>query len=136
CDVEGNFLPPGTAPDPRSVAAPDDYSPFKDATQFLLADFLYHKDEMSAGDISYLMELWAFEALKHNSFGPFANSKQLYAAIDAISKSDARWHVTNIEHEEDVPDDAPDWYRVCHECGYSRRSVQVLVRYTDRYLYS
>ncbi|KAI0027374.1 hypothetical protein K488DRAFT_81145 [Vararia minispora EC-137] len=114
CDAQGNFLPPGVAPDPRSAATPDDFLPFKDATQFLLADFLYHKDEMSAGDISYLMELWAFDMLKHNSFGPFANSKQLYAAIDAISKSDVRWRVMNVELEEDVPDDAPDWQR----CSY------------------
>ncbi|KAI0028258.1 hypothetical protein K488DRAFT_80772 [Vararia minispora EC-137] len=119
CDAEGNFLPPGSAPDPRTTTAPGNFSPFKDATQFLLADFLYRKAEMSAHDISYLMELWAFNMLKHNSFGPFSDSQQLYAAIDAISKSDVRWQAMNVGYAADIPDDVPDW---------QTRSYQVVFR--------
>ncbi|KAI0035550.1 hypothetical protein K488DRAFT_43048 [Vararia minispora EC-137] len=121
CDAQGNFLPPGSAPDPRSTAAPDDFSPFKDASQFLLADFLYRKNEMSARDISYLMELWAFQMLKHDSLGPFADSKHLYATIDAISKSDVRWQAMDVGHAGDSLDDPdlPEW-----RC----RSYQVVFR--------
>ncbi|KAI0028625.1 hypothetical protein K488DRAFT_80584 [Vararia minispora EC-137] len=96
CDVNGNPLPSGTPLTPHNEVPYGDYSPFKDATKFLLADFLFQKAEMSGDGISYLMELWAFEMLKHDDFGPFSNADHLYTTIDAIKHGDVPWHAMDV----------------------------------------
>ncbi|KAG0695118.1 hypothetical protein DFH29DRAFT_985021 [Suillus ampliporus] len=46
CDAQGNPLPPGAAPPPRCTAN-DDWSPFSNQADFLLVDFLFHKECLS-----------------------------------------------------------------------------------------
>ncbi|KAG6372721.1 hypothetical protein JVT61DRAFT_7492 [Boletus reticuloceps] len=46
CDVEGNFLPPGSPLTPLPVRLRDDWSPFSNRLEFELADFLYTQSQM------------------------------------------------------------------------------------------
>jgi len=41
CDAQGNFLPEGTLPPPWEEHTDDDFTTFKDAAAFELADLLF-----------------------------------------------------------------------------------------------
>ncbi|KAK0446242.1 hypothetical protein EV421DRAFT_1890084 [Armillaria borealis] len=76
CDANGVYLVPGTPPSSQPI--PDNlFEPFDDEVQFRLADFLFHKVEMSQGNIDELLELWALSQKDHDTFGPFANHDKL-----------------------------------------------------------
>ncbi|KAJ7725533.1 hypothetical protein B0H16DRAFT_1781820 [Mycena metata] len=117
CDEAGNFLPPGTQPPPRTTAPPDDWSPYDDAVQFQVADFLFHKVQMSSKNIDHLLELWALSLMKHGDLGPFENYQQLYEAIDATKVGDAPWQCLQTEPLA-VGEDAPAWARQSYEIWY------------------
>jgi hypothetical protein len=57
CNKMGKTLNPFTGPPPLELDE-DKFFPFTCPEEFLLANFLYKKVQMSAGDISYLMKLW------------------------------------------------------------------------------
>jgi hypothetical protein len=86
CDENGHYIPPGTPPPPRGTAAPGDWKPFKDEVQFKVADFLYHQEEMSQGNINCLLELWALSFREHDGVAPFDSYKHIYDRIDAIEE--------------------------------------------------
>lgn len=75
-----------TPPPHRPTAASGDWKPFEGELQFKVADFLYRQEEMSQGNINYLLELWALSLEKHGSLGPFDNYKGIYDKIDAIEE--------------------------------------------------
>lgn len=75
-----------TPPPPRPTTAPGDWKPFEDGLQFKIADFLYRQEEMSQGNINYLLELWSLSLKKHGSLGPFDSYKEIYDKIDAIEE--------------------------------------------------
>ena len=58
CDKNGHYPPTGTPPLPCPTATSGDWTPFEDEVQFKVADFLYHQEEMSQGNINSLLELW------------------------------------------------------------------------------
>ena len=82
CDRNGNSLPRGALPPPFPERAADDWSPFQDRTGFELADLLYADEQMSAGNINALLEIWAASVSKHNDTPPFSNAAELYSTID------------------------------------------------------
>lgn len=71
CDENGHYLPLNTLAAPRPMPNSNDWKPFEDELQFKIADFLYRQEEMSQGNINYLLELWAISLKKHGSIGPF-----------------------------------------------------------------
>lgn len=89
CDEQGEFLPQGTPPPPRSNPGPDDWDPFEDEVQFLTEDFLFCQEEMSAGNINILLDLWALNMAKHDDLGPFSSYEHMYATINSIKLGDA-----------------------------------------------
>ncbi|KAJ7710163.1 hypothetical protein B0H14DRAFT_3641076 [Mycena olivaceomarginata] len=91
CNEAGEFLPDGTPPPPRTTAADDDWSPYEDSVQFNIADFLFHRVQMSTKNIHYLLEQWALSLMKHGDLGPFENYQHLYETIDATKLGDAPW---------------------------------------------
>ena len=82
CDHNGNSLPRGAPPPPLLERAADDWSPFRDRAAFELADLLYADEQMSAGNINALLEIWAASVSKHNDTPPFSNAADLYSTID------------------------------------------------------
>ncbi|KAG0701704.1 hypothetical protein DFH29DRAFT_982632 [Suillus ampliporus] len=118
CDANGNYLPAGTPPSPRFAQAPDDWSPFTDQAQFLLADFLFCKVEMSAPNIDFLMELWAFKAAKYEEESPFKSYCDVYATIDTIQAGDVPWQCFTVLPQEDLTSDAPVWKKHEYQVWY------------------
>lgn len=104
-------------PPPRTTPPAGDWTSFDDELQFKTADFLYRRVEMSAPDIDYLMELWAFSKMKHGEFGPFEGSKDMYAAIDAISLGSAPWQCL-VSEPLDTSPNAPSWKTSEHQLWF------------------
>ncbi len=96
---------PSTYPTPaRTDASPTDWSPYSSETQFRLAEFLFRTDEMSAGNINTILELWALSLMKHDDTGPFDTYQQIYEAIDETKLGDAPWKCLKVEPVDTAPD--------------------------------
>ncbi|KAH7911539.1 hypothetical protein BJ138DRAFT_1237425 [Hygrophoropsis aurantiaca] len=111
CDHNGNPIPPGTPPPARYNDEPNAWAPFTGQAQFLLADFLFRKVEMSAPNIDYLMELWAFEVAKLDGSSPFVSHRDAYQIIDSIRSGDVPWQCLSVDPPDNLPPDAPTWKR-------------------------
>ncbi|KAJ7114416.1 hypothetical protein C8R44DRAFT_630053 [Mycena epipterygia] len=124
CDKDGNFLPDGAPPPPRTAARDDDWTPYEDDIQFNLADFLFRKVQMSSKNINHLLELWALSLMKHDDLGTFRDYKDIYETIDATKVGDAPWKCF-VTTPMAVGDDAPAWARQKYEVWY--RDPEVVV---------
>lgn len=95
----------------------DDWSPFSSQQNFLLADFLFRREEMSAGNINYLMELWAFRALQQQSgnssnqsnTAPFLSAAHMYATIDQIQSGGTPWECLKVSPDVDGEENPLSW---------------------------
>ena len=55
-----------------------DWSPYDDRVQFELADFLYRRNQMSGGDIDFILSLWEATLISQNNHSPFRNHEDLH----------------------------------------------------------
>ncbi|KAG1743374.1 hypothetical protein EDD22DRAFT_958799 [Suillus occidentalis] len=124
CNVTGQFLPDGAPPTPPPIKSPDDWAPYRNRVEFETAEFLYTRNQMSAGDINVLLDLWAATLLKYNDKPPFADHRDLYKTIDATPVGDVKWQSLKVQYTGERPetnvlpwmDQAHDvWYRDPHE---------------------
>ncbi|KAL6307402.1 hypothetical protein BKA93DRAFT_727757, partial [Sparassis latifolia] len=90
CDKNGVYLPDGTPPPPRPASEMDNWFPYHDRVAFETAEFLYNREQMSAGNIDTILQLWAASLLQHHDDPPFANCKDLYNTIDSTLLSGSR----------------------------------------------
>lgn len=118
CDEHGNKLPEGTPPPPCTTSDPEDWSLYEDKIQFRTADFLFRIDEMSQTNINTLLELWAWQSMKHGHTGPFANYKEIYDMINASSEGDAPWKCMKTTVPDDLPSTAPTWKKKEYEIWF------------------
>jgi hypothetical protein len=125
CGEEGAFLPEGTSPAPRSHAGPDDWDPFEDEVQFLTADFLYRQEEMSAGNINLLLDLWALNMAKHDDVGPFSSCEHMYSVIDNIKHGDVPWKSFTTSYAGELVPNAPSWQLQDYEVWFRDPDVVV-----------
>jgi len=103
-DENGNVIPLGTPPPPReSDKGPDNWTPYNNRIQFEVADFLFRRNQMSAGDINFLLNLWAASLLIHNDDPPFTDAKDLYTAIDSIPLGDVAWESFSLQYNGTKP---------------------------------
>ncbi|PBK62830.1 hypothetical protein ARMSODRAFT_990403 [Armillaria solidipes] len=117
CDANGIYLPTGVNPDPP-LEPINLAEPFEDVAQFRIADFLFHKVEMSQGGIDELMELWTLTMLKHGDFGPFENHDAMHKAIDSIRQGDAPWKCFVAQADTNLSPNAPNWQRDQYQIWY------------------
>ncbi|KAH9849165.1 hypothetical protein C2E23DRAFT_737875, partial [Lenzites betulinus] len=120
CDANGDPVAPDAAPPPPPPRQANDYSPYHSRAQFELADFLFKKEQMSAGHINELMQLWA-ATLPPGQDPPFANAKDMYDGIDSIPLGDIPWQEFRVTYMGHRPDDnVPPWmlreYSVWFRC--------------------
>ncbi|KAH9855914.1 hypothetical protein C2E23DRAFT_720427, partial [Lenzites betulinus] len=120
CDANGDPVPPDAPPPPPQPRQANDYSPYHSRAQFELADFLFKKEQMSAGNINELMQLWA-ATLPPGQDPPFANAKDMYESIDSIPLGDIPWQEFRVTYMGQRPDDnVPPWmlreYSVWFRC--------------------
>lgn len=92
---------------------PQGWYPFADRTQFEVADFLYRRVQMSAGNIDTLMELWERSSTTshHDNCAPFPSCEAMYQHIDAIPYSKLDWQSFTLLYgdESDDPEAQPAW---------------------------
>jgi Plavaka transposase len=94
---------------------PNNWTPFENKIQFLVANLLYHHVEMSATNVDLLMELWGSSI---NGSSPFQSHQHLHATIDLSSLSDVPWKCFITSFSEDVTRDAPSWKWTDYEVWY------------------
>jgi Plavaka transposase len=88
----------------------DDWEPYQNRVEFELADFIYRRNQMSAGDIDDLLDLWAASLFKHNDHPPFADHNDMYSTIDATPRGDVAWESFTTEYTGERPEgDIPPW---------------------------
>ena len=110
CDENGEFIPPDTPPTSDPNLTPQDWNPYKNRLQFELADFLYRRNQMSAGDINSILGLWAASLTVHNDEPPFSNAKDLYSTIDSTLLGDVAWQSFSLQYNGIRPTcDVPPW---------------------------
>ncbi|KAJ6584206.1 hypothetical protein B0H10DRAFT_2234635 [Mycena sp. CBHHK59/15] len=109
CDRNANFLPPNTPPPPRERPPPDDFSPYAGLEDFVLADLLYRRVQMSAGAIDELMQNWASRP-QSSGDPPFADHEDLYNTIDATEVGHVPWQSFTITYNKPLaPGDVTPW---------------------------
>ncbi|KAF7971583.1 hypothetical protein HWV62_20746 [Athelia sp. TMB] len=125
CDEAGNWIPANSPIPSRRDPLNTDWGSFESRTHFELAEFLYKKNQMSAGDIDTLLKLWSDHASTTGGTAPFDNHKDLYTQIDSIPVGDVPWESFKLSysgerprHPEDVPawmnDEHIAWFRNPH----------------------
>ncbi|KAG1896024.1 uncharacterized protein F5891DRAFT_1130403 [Suillus fuscotomentosus] len=118
CDLKGNPLPPNAPKPARYVGPQDSWAPFGDQAEYLLADFLFCKEEMSAPNIDFLMELWAFKAAKYEEDSPFKSHRDVYATIDVIRAGDVPWQCFSVAPQHNLDSDVPWWQQTEYQVWY------------------
>ncbi|KAG1844764.1 hypothetical protein C8R48DRAFT_750825 [Suillus tomentosus] len=115
CDGQGNPIPPDAPPPPRpSDRGSDDWTPYNDRVEFEVADFLYRRNQMSAGDIDFVFNLWAASLAAHGDTPPFTNHTDMYDTIDSTPLGDVPWQSFSSQYNgilPDDPDDIPSWMK-------------------------
>jgi Plavaka transposase len=125
CDEKGNFIPPDTPPCHSDV--PHDWKPYSNRLQFELADFLFRRNQMSAGDINFILGLWAASLAIHNDEPPFSNTKELYKVIDSTPLGDVAWQSFSLQHNGTRPaGDIPSWMQAEYDVWF--RDPQTIVQ--------
>ena len=105
CDKNRNNLLPNTPPTPHDSDSKglDDWTPYTNHLQFEVADFLFHQNQMSAGDINLLLNLWAASLSIHGDKPPFSNATCLYNTIDSTYLSNVPWDSFSLQYNETQP---------------------------------
>ncbi|KAG2108411.1 uncharacterized protein F5147DRAFT_799705 [Suillus discolor] len=101
CDADGIYLPPGAPPPPPENVASDDWTPFHSRAEFEMAEFLYTQNQMSAGQINRLLDLWASTLAKHNDRPPFADHQR--------SLRDVKWQCFMVAYDGERPENPKPW---------------------------
>ncbi|KAG1884298.1 hypothetical protein F4604DRAFT_1878722 [Suillus subluteus] len=119
CDAAGQFLEDGAPPMPPLSKSPDDWTPYWDRVEFETAEFLYTRNQMSAGDINVLLDLWATTLLKHNNKPPFADCHDLYKTIDSTPVGNVKWQSFQVKYTGEKPAyNVPPWMNESHDVWY------------------
>ncbi|KAG1803414.1 uncharacterized protein BJ212DRAFT_1449906 [Suillus subaureus] len=130
CDANGVFLPPGAPPLPPNNVDMNDWTPFRNHMEFEMAKFLYTQNQMPAGQIDRLLDLWASTLVKHGDKPPFADHRDLYQVIDSSPLRDVKWQSFTVAYDGKRPendtkpwmDDKYDvWYHDPHNVVHNMR---------------
>ncbi|KAG1736223.1 hypothetical protein EDB19DRAFT_1896127 [Suillus lakei] len=110
CDADGVFLPPGAPPPPPKNVVTDDWTPFHNHSEFETAEFLYTRNQMAAGQIDHLLDLWASTLAKHTDKPLFGDHRDLYNVIDSSPFRDVTWQNFTVAYDgERLTDDIKPW---------------------------
>lgn len=110
CDANGNPIPRNAPPPPYDDPEQTDWSPYESRAHFELAEFLYKENQMSAGNIDKLLNIWGQHAASTGGEAPFRNHKALYETIDSTPVGDVPWQSFKLKYDGIRPTrDAPAW---------------------------
>jgi len=75
-----------------------------------MAEFLFKRNQMPAGQIDTLLDLWAAKVLKHGGIAPFASHSDMYETIDSAKHGNIEWQCLKLKYEDVIPPgNAPTW---------------------------
>ncbi|KAG0705614.1 hypothetical protein DFH29DRAFT_980850 [Suillus ampliporus] len=95
---------------PHLTASPTDWTPYESWAAFEVAEFLYTCNQMSAGQIDALLDLWAATLIKHHDSPPFTGHRDLYETIDSTPLGDVTWETFAMSYNGVKPaDNVPPW---------------------------
>jgi hypothetical protein len=128
CDEHGNDLLPNTPPPPRHTESDtEDWTPYRNRTEFETAQFVFCQAKMSTRNIDTLLDLWASTLLKHDDTPPFANHTDLFNTIDSTPLGDVPWQSFSLNYNGEVPQaDAPSWMTSAYDVWF--RDPRLVVR--------
>jgi Plavaka transposase len=87
--------------------------------KFETADFLFTRNQMSAGDIDFLLKLWAGTLAVHGDKPPFESHKDVYSTIDATTLGDVNWKSFSTTYKGTRPQrDVPAWMDATYDVWY------------------
>ena len=119
CDEKGDFLPPGIPPPARDDPQPNDWTPFRSRIEFKTAEFLFKKEQVSAGCIDELFELWAASNIALGGTSPFKNARDMYKTIDQATLGGVPWESFKLRYQDEVdPEQSPSWMTAEHTVWY------------------
>jgi hypothetical protein len=99
-----------TPPPPNADKSPDDWTPYENRLQFEVADFLFRRNQMSVGDINFILHLWSASLAVHDDEPPFTNSTSMYNAIDSTPLAGTVWESFSLQYNgDDHDEDAQSW---------------------------
>ncbi|KAG2029774.1 hypothetical protein BDR03DRAFT_936783 [Suillus americanus] len=117
--LNGLFLEDGAPPAPPPDKSPDDWTPYRDRVEFETAEFLYGHNQMSAGDINILLDLWAMTLLKYDDKLLFADCHNLHRTIDNTPLGDVKWQLFKVRYTGEKPtSNVPPWMDQSHDVWY------------------
>jgi Plavaka transposase len=107
-------------PPPRnSDQGPDDWTPYDNRLKFEVADFLYRRNQMSAGDINFVLNLWAASLAIHNDTPPFSTTADMHNTIDATPLGDVPWESFTLQYNGAEPaGDIPSWMKAEYDVWF------------------
>ena len=74
---------------------------------------------MSAGDINFILGLWAASLAVHNDEPPFSNTKELYNIIDSTPLGDVAWQSFSLQYNGEQPTgNVPSWMQAEYDIWY------------------
>lgn len=120
CDDGGNDIPLDTPPPPRgSDKGSFDWTPYNSRLQFEVADFLFRRNQMSAGDINSLFGLWAASLAIHDDEPPFEKSTHLYDIIDSTPLGEVTWERCSLRYNGPQPvENPPPWMQAEYDIWF------------------
>ncbi|KAI0711740.1 hypothetical protein C8Q76DRAFT_769461 [Earliella scabrosa] len=126
CNLEGEYLPPGTPPPPRENAP--DWWPFKNRPHFRMAEWNFEKVQTSQGDVDELLRnLAAQKALETgdpSATTMYKNAQEMLDTIDAIPYGDVAWTTFHIKYTGPVTPNTPAWKLKTYEI-HTRNPLEV-----------
>ena len=127
CDQHGDDIPLNTPlPLHPSEQEPDDWAPYNDRVEFEVVDFLFQRNQMSAGDIDFILNLWAASLAAHGEAPPFASHVDMYSTIDATPIGDVAWDSFSSRYNGAKPaGEMPSWMTAEYEVWF--RDPRLLV---------
>ena len=126
CDKDENEIPPNSSPPPPNSGpqcSSDNWFPYKLHMQFKLADFLYHCNQMSEGDMDFLFNLMNAMLASHSNCAPFHNHSNMHNTIDATTLGKAPWDHFTLNYTGPLSkgisrENAPGWMMEDHEIWF------------------
>ena len=98
---------------------PDNWTPYNNHIEFELADFLFCHNQMSAGNINTILNLWAVSLAAHDDTPPFPNSADMYSTINttplcSVPRQSFTLQLKGAESSGEVP----AWIKVEYEVWF------------------
>ena len=74
---------------------------------------------MSAGDINFILSIWAASLTFHNDEPPFSNAKHMYDTIDSTPLGDVPWESFTFQYNGTQPaGDIPSWMQTKYDIWF------------------